>query len=123
MKILFQFVFFVLIFSACSPSGDAANQNKVLEYSKIVKANKAHGLDVRTVREYSNNGSKLADNIPIMELSKRMNELDKNKTIFVFCESGGRSLVAKKLLQINGFNMVINIQDWRTWEKIVKAGT
>lgn len=122
MKIRFQFFVICLFLSACSPLNDVKRQDQVSDYSKVLKQDKALGLDVRSVGEFKQNGSDLALNIPISELPNRVNELDENKTIFVFCESGGRSMIAKELLQMKGFKKVINIKDWRTWNEIVKVG-
>jgi rhodanese-related sulfurtransferase len=121
MKILFQFFIVGIMSAQGSIFNDIKNNSQVVEFSKIVKEEKALGLDVRSLKEFEKNGSSLALHIPILELSKRISELDKTKTILVFCESGGRSLLAKKLLQMNGFNNVVNIRDWRTWNKVVST--
>ena len=62
-------------------------------------------LDVRTPDEYKMgfiNNSKL---IPLQELSKRLDELQKfkNKKILVYCASGSRSVAASRILEKNGF--------------------
>lgn len=44
--------------------------------------------------------------IPLGELKKRMNELDKNAFIIVYCAIGVRSYIAARTLMQNGFNKV-----------------
>ncbi len=64
-------------------------------------------LDVRSQGEYTDGGIEGSLNIPIQELSGRMEELgDKDDTIVVYCQSGGRSAMAKRLLEANGFTSV-----------------
>lgn len=67
-------------------------------------------LDVRTPQELSGSLGHLsgAINIPVQELEKRMNELDKykNKKMYVICRSGHRSGIATEILKKHSFNAV-----------------
>jgi rhodanese-related sulfurtransferase len=65
-------------------------------------------LDVRDESEFetSNIGGQL---IPLPELSKRMNELDANRTIVTVCKMGSRSAKAAQVLHNAGFNHVWNL--------------
>lgn len=73
-------------------------------------------VDVRSEGEYSDGGIEGSVNIPIQELASRMDELgEKDRTIVVYCQSGGRSAMAKRLLGRNGFTDVHDlgrISDW-----------
>jgi len=64
-------------------------------------------LDVRTVDEFKKDG-KIADAklIPLGELSKNLNMLDKSKKVLVFCRSGNRSVSAARILESNGFTVI-----------------
>ena len=75
-------------------------------------------LDVRTVDEFKKDG-KIADAklIPLGELSKNLNMLDKSKKVLVFCRSGNRSVSAARILESNGFtviNMNGGMNEWRS---------
>ena len=62
-------------------------------------------LDVRTNNEYNKLGSiENSLNIPVDELRERIDEIDKNKKIFVFCHSGLRSYIAYKILVNKGYD-------------------
>ena len=66
-------------------------------------------LDVREPSEFDIcriPGSKL---IPLGDLDKRANELNRESEILVHCKSGGRSRKAVKLLQEAGFNRLKNV--------------
>jgi rhodanese-related sulfurtransferase len=74
-------------------------------------------LDVRTKREFEGTSDpdfgtlKNAVNIPIQELPKRLQELEKYKDreILVFCSHSHRSPRASYLLTQNGFKQVVNM--------------
>ncbi|MCE9645168.1 MAG: rhodanese-like domain-containing protein [Chloroflexi bacterium] len=82
-------------------------------------------LDVRQPEEYGDGhiaGSKL---IPLGELSKRMNELPKNREIICVCASGSRSQSATRLLVGQGFdasNMDGGMFMWQRAKLPVKKG-
>ncbi|KNF07724.1 putative NADH oxidase [Gottschalkia purinilytica] len=62
-------------------------------------------LDVRTKFEYSNDHIDGAINIPVDDLRKRINELDKNKEILTYCQVGLRGYIASRILSENGFKV------------------
>ncbi len=66
-------------------------------------------VDVRTVAEFQSGHFPGAVNIPVDQVSKRLDEFgDKNKTIIVYCASGGRSGSAKSFLESIGYTDVTN---------------
>ncbi|MFD3156384.1 DsrE/DsrF/DrsH-like family protein [Haloimpatiens sp. FM7330] len=62
-------------------------------------------LDVRTDLERENGCVKNSIHIPIDELRDRLNELDKNKEIWVYCQIGLRGYIAERLLKQRGFKV------------------
>ncbi len=65
-------------------------------------------LDVRDEYEYeiSNVGGQL---IPLLELSRRLNELDLNRNIVTVCKMGPRGVKATQVLRRAGFSHVWNL--------------
>ncbi|MCL1971526.1 MAG: DsrE/DsrF/DrsH-like family protein [Endomicrobia bacterium] len=61
-------------------------------------------LDTRTAIEYENGHIDGFINIPVDELRKRISELDKNKKVYVACQSGLRGYIAARILSQNGFD-------------------
>lgn len=61
-------------------------------------------LDARTPMEYSRGHAEGFINIPVDELRERMNELDRDKPVYVICQSGLRSYIASRILMGNGFD-------------------
>ncbi len=66
-------------------------------------------LDVRTCEENELGSIKGSINIPLDELRKRLDEVPKNKTIYVYCAVGLRGYLALKILKARGFDKVYNI--------------
>ncbi len=73
-------------------------------------------VDVRSEGEYADGAIEGSINIPIQELASRMDELgDRNREIVVYCQSGGRSAMAKRLLESNGFSKVHDLGSINRW--------
>src|SRR6056297_222625 len=66
-------------------------------------------LDVRKPNECEEGMIERAINIPLDELRERLAELDKNKTILVYCQVGLRGYLAYKILKLSGFSKVKNL--------------
>ena len=67
--------------------------------------NKEILLDVRDQVEVENGSIDKAINIPVNDLRNRMNELDKEKEIWVYCRVGLRGYIASRILTQNGFKV------------------
>ena len=74
-------------------------------------------LDVRTAEEFKADGHLAnAKLIPVGQLSKNLNMLDKSKKVLVYCRSGSRSVHATRILVSNGFtplNMSGGMNAWK----------
>ena len=72
-------------------------------------------IDARTKEEVAELGIfKNTVNIPLDEIPKRMNELPKDKQIYIHCSTGARADMAYQQLVKNGFNvkfLLLNIED------------
>lgn len=66
-------------------------------------------LDVREEAEFMFGHLPGAKSIPLGELEKRMDELNKEETIYVICRTGTRSDLAAKQLVEAGFKDVFNV--------------
>jgi rhodanese-related sulfurtransferase len=88
-------------------SGDfkQVNVDKVRELVE----NNSTIIDVREVYEYNLGRIKGAINIPLSELRERIDEIPKDKPVYLYCKSGQRSYNATLALQKLGFNNVTNI--------------
>lgn len=61
-------------------------------------------LDTRTEREYGKGHADGFVNIPVDELRERLDEIPKEKPVYVMCQSGLRSYLSARILTLNGFD-------------------
>ena len=72
-------------------------------------------VDVRTMAEFAQANAPGTRNIPLQELTGRLNEIPRTVPVVVGCASGTRSGMAKLLLKKNGYIQVHNIGAWRNF--------
>lgn len=85
----------------------------VQDFAKGISQNNIQLLDVRTQNEYNSGHLKnafLADWINKQAFTERIQYLDKNKPVYTYCLSGGRSKAAAQWLQQQGFKEVHNLE-------------
>ena len=81
-------------------------------------------IDVRSPEEFRNGHVPMAINIPLGELRAKLPSLakDKNQTLLVHCQSGGRSAIAKQQLQAMGYANVFNLGSLGRAQQVVASG-
>jgi len=73
-------------------------------------------IDVRTALEFVEGNIPGSINIPVDELRNRLDEIEKNKYIFIYCQIGLRGYLAQRILLQNGFQHVQNISGgYKLW--------
>ena len=76
---------------------------------EILIADSTSIIDVRSAKECEMDHIVGAKNIPVKEISFRLDEIKKlSKPIVVYCQSGSRSALAAMILQQAGLNKVYN---------------
>ncbi|MEY4988295.1 MAG: Hydroxyacylglutathione hydrolase [Bacteroidota bacterium] len=108
-------IFFSLLIAssliACSKQEGLQNLAATAFQTEIKSAEPGQILDVRTSDEYANGhieGAVLAD-ISSNLFQEAAGKLDKSKTVYVYCLSGGRSSAAATQLQEMGFTSIVNL--------------
>lgn len=124
MKKLFTILFFALIFSQCS-NNHAQEAESIIQNVDAKKfkemSDTANGiiLDVRTPEEVAEGYIEGASAINFYDddFAEKINLIQKDKPIFVYCKSGGRSSQAADLLKKSGFKEVYNLNGGiMSWE-------
>jgi NADPH-dependent 2,4-dienoyl-CoA reductase/sulfur reductase-like enzyme/rhodanese-related sulfurtransferase len=98
-------------------------ENILLERLKIFYWNEIDNIkpedvliDVRRKDEYDAGKIANAINIPVDEIRNRLDEIPKDKTIYIYCEAGLRGYLAQRILRQNGFGQVFNLSGgYHTW--------
>lgn len=79
------------------------------ELAKIMLKEEVNILDVRKNNEYDSEHVKEAINIPLDYVNEHLAEIDKNKTYYVHCAGGYRSMIFASILRARGYNNLINV--------------
>lgn len=99
----------VFFASRLMPAKGIANIT-VQEAKDKFKDHEVQFIDVRTPGEYKANHRKPFKNIPLANLMRKVDELDKEKEVIVICQSGMRSAKAAKTLKKHGFQKISNVK-------------
>lgn len=70
-------------------------------------------VDVRSPGEFVSGSVKGAVNIPLDRIAGELSRFKGKSNVIVFCKSGIRSGQAKRILEQNGFQNVLNGGTWR----------
>jgi glyoxylase-like metal-dependent hydrolase (beta-lactamase superfamily II)/rhodanese-related sulfurtransferase len=81
----------------------------IIELFELNKNNQIAILDVRKISEYNSEHVENAINAPLDVINESMTKIDKNKTYYVHCLSGYRSMVFVSILQARGYRNLINV--------------
>ncbi|MFY7839947.1 MAG: FAD-dependent oxidoreductase [Lacibacter sp.] len=75
-------------------------------------------IDVRRKDEFEAGSIDDAVNIPVDELRERLDEIPKDKNLYLYCEAGLRGYLAQRILRQNGYEAVTNLSGgyylWKT---------
>jgi len=66
-------------------------------------------LDVRKEGEYKSTHLENAELFPLDFINENMNVLDRDKTYYIHCASGYRSVIAASILKARGFENLVDI--------------
>lgn len=103
-KILIVFLLTVTLVGCTNKEKANFETTETEQYAKIMQEGNYIIIDVRTKEEYDEGHIKDAINIPYDEIDENTN-LDKDKTIFVYCRSGARSSNAYNTLKNLGYTV------------------
>lgn len=80
------------------------------ELSKRMQADNIEIIDVRKKSEYLSEHMAAAENAPLDFINDSMAELDKNKTYYVHCAGGYRSMIFNSILRARGYDNLIDVK-------------
>jgi glyoxylase-like metal-dependent hydrolase (beta-lactamase superfamily II)/rhodanese-related sulfurtransferase len=80
------------------------------ELSKRMQANNIEIIDVRKKSEYLSEHMVEAENAPLDFINDSMAQLDKNKTYYVHCAGGYRSMIFNSILRARGYDNLIDVK-------------
>ncbi len=80
------------------------------ELAGIMSKEKVNVLDVRKKSEYQSEHIVDAENAPLDFINESMAQIDKNKTYYVHCAGGYRSMIFNSTLRARGFDNLIDVK-------------
>ena len=80
------------------------------ELSNRMNANPVHLLDVRKQSEYLSEHLVEAENTPLDLVNESLAQIDKNKTYYVHCAGGYRSMIFNSILRARGYDNLIDVK-------------
>ncbi|MBC7418750.1 MAG: MBL fold metallo-hydrolase [Pedobacter sp.] len=80
------------------------------ELGKLIEHETINVLDVRKESEYQSEHVLKAINLPLDDINGGILEIDKNKTYYVHCASGYRSMIFNSILRARGYGNLIDIR-------------
>ena len=120
----------VLITLSAKAQTDTASKLNPDSFENGISQTGIQVLDVRTSGEYTSGHIKnamLADWTNKEQFTDRVQYLDKNKPVYVYCLVGGRSSAAAEWMRYHGFNSVIELEGginaWKKASKPLEANT
>ncbi len=121
-------ILFCLMICMAASSVLAQDGLPAADFEKRIHAQKPQLLDVRTAAEYQSghiNNALQADWLNKDQFADRIQYLDKDKPLLVYCASGVRSAAAAKWLYDKGFKDVQNLKGgltaWKLEGKVVEG--
>jgi thioredoxin len=123
----------LLFISSCAQNSDATAQSvkdvSVSEFKLLIETGDGILLDVRTPDEISGGYIENSTHINYYDskFEQKLSLIPKDKTIYVYCLSGGRSLkAAQKLLELGQsevYNLKGGIRSWKSHKYPLELGT
>ena len=126
-------VYFLFLFScflSCSGQTDQLTKTGPEDFEKGIAGTNVQVLDVRTFKEYNTGHIKnalQADWTNSSQFSDRIQYLDKDKPVYIYCLVGGRSTAAADWMRKDGFKNVVEliggINAWKQADKPLEGST
>ncbi|MGA1227026.1 MAG: rhodanese-like domain-containing protein [Tamlana sp.] len=119
MKKLFILTVFISFISCNSQVEKKTSTIDLPTLKKDVIGKDVQLIDVRSPEEYNAGHIDDAININIANqenFNNKIQELDKNKPVYIYCHSGGRSHRASKIMEGLGFTKIYDFTGgWKAW--------
>ena len=89
---------------------DSIESINAAELAGIMEKNEVNILDVRKKSEYQSEHLLKAENAPLDFINDSMAQVDKNKTYYVHCAGGYRSMIFNSILRARGYENLIDVK-------------
>lgn len=111
MRVLLALLSMLALTATLSFAVGVGNVNSIEARALLNKNSRTVLLDVRTPEEYKQAHLRGSILIPLGELSKRVQEVPRDRPVLVYCAVGARSVSAAGFLTSKGYREVYNMTD------------
>ena len=110
-KVLFAFLIAIMAISCDAQQKKGVELVPPAEFAQNIQSGKGQLIDVRTPKEYNSGYIKGAVNMHLYDtdFEQRIDTLDKNKPVYVYCKVGGRSAEAVAIMKSKGFRHIVEL--------------
>ena len=111
MKKAIYLVLIAFAFVSCQAQQKGVEKVSPEQFSQKINSVNGQLIDVRTPKEYKDGHIQNAVNIHLydQDFKERINKLDKDKVVYVYCKAGGRSAEAVDIMKTNGFKHIVEL--------------
>lgn len=128
MKKLLYLLLILLAMTSCEAQQKKQTVQLVppTEFAQQMSENKGQIIDVRTPKEFASGHIEGAVNLHVYDkdFEQRVDKLQKDEPVYVYCKAGGRSAEAVETLKTKGFTTIIELDGgmdaWSEAQKPVK---
>ncbi len=85
------------------------------EAKRLLEEEEAQLVDVRTPQEFAQGALPNAISVPLQTIQSAEESLDKSKPIILYCVTGTRTRMAKRYLEMMGFDQVHDLGSFRNY--------
>lgn len=111
-KIIFLLVTFIFVACTAQNNNSHAKLLPPKAFEQKMKDDKGPVIDVRTPKEFHAGHIENAVNMHVYDkdFDKRIDGLDKEQPVYVYCKVGGRSSEAVEILEGKGFKNIVELE-------------
>lgn len=80
------------------------------DLTELLKDKDRFLVDVREPHEFKGGHVEGMKNIPLGQITKRLNEIPKEREVVLMCRSGNRSMMAARTLKKQGYSRLVNVR-------------
>jgi NADPH-dependent 2,4-dienoyl-CoA reductase/sulfur reductase-like enzyme/rhodanese-related sulfurtransferase len=103
-------------------AGNALRGDMPLADWSALPSTSAYLLDVREPDEFASGHLQGATNLPLSQLRKRVDEVPRDRQVWVYCAAGQRGYFAQRLLRQRGVDALNLSGGYTTWKALRDAG-
>lgn len=111
-KYILAFAVITMLIACKKEQKTGTEQVAPVAFEQEIKKDAGQLIDVRMPKEYNEGHIDGAKNLHIydQDFSDRLDSLDKDETVYVYCKAGARSAEAVEIMERKGFKHIVELE-------------